>query len=79
MSLIILGILNKKWKNLEFSLGNAWVPALYRVNMKIKCKYFELLGVVKRNPLFLYEIEWKNNGFLFTTPNIKYLYNIISI
>jgi len=29
-----------------------------------------LLGVVKRNPLFLHEIEWKNNGFLFTTPNI---------
>jgi len=31
----------------------------------------ELLGVVKRNPLFLHEIEWKNNGFLFTTPNIS--------
>ena len=29
-----------------------------------------MLGVVKRNPLFLHEIEWKNNGFLFTTPNI---------
>ena len=31
-----------------------------------------VLGVVKRNyfPLFLHEIEWKNNGFLFTTPNI---------
>ena len=29
-----------------------------------------ILGVVKRNPLFLYEIEWKNNGFFFTTPNI---------
>ena len=29
-----------------------------------------ILGVVKRNPLFLREIEWKNNGFLFTTPNI---------
>jgi len=27
-----------------------------------------ILGVVKRNP-FLHEIEWKNNGFLFTTPN----------
>jgi len=25
-----------------------------------------LLGIVKRNPLFLHEIEWKNNGFLFT-------------
>jgi len=23
------------------------------------------LSVVKRNPLFLHEIEWKNNGFLF--------------
>jgi len=31
---------------------------------------FNILGVVKRNPLFLHEIEWKNNGFLFTTPNI---------
>jgi len=30
-----------------------------------------ILGVVKRNPLFLHEIEWKNNGFLFTTPNKK--------
>jgi len=29
-----------------------------------------ILGVIKRNPLFLHEIEWKNNGFLFTTPNI---------
>jgi len=31
-----------------------------------------ILGVVKRNPLFLHEIEWKNNGFLFTTSNINY-------
>jgi len=31
------------------------------------------IGVGKRNPLFLHEIEWKNNGFLFTTPNIMYL------
>jgi len=30
-----------------------------------------ILGAVKRNPLFLHEIEWKNNRFLFTTPNIK--------
>jgi len=28
-------------------------------------------NLVKRNPLFLHEIEWKNNGFLFTTPNIS--------
>jgi len=28
-----------------------------------------ILGIVKRNPLFLHQIEWKN-GFLFTTPNI---------
>jgi len=33
-------------------------------------KYYLILGVVKRNSLFLHEIEWKNNGFLFTTPNI---------
>ena len=31
--------------------------------------YMNILGVVKRNLLFLHEIEWKNNGFLFTTPN----------
>jgi len=37
-----------------------------------------LLGVVKKNPLFLHEIEWKNNEFLFTTPNIlHYSYNLI--
>jgi len=30
-----------------------------------------ILGVVKKNPLFLHEIEWKNNRFLFTTPNIS--------
>jgi len=33
--------------------------------------YVNILGVVKRNPLFLYEIEWKNNGFLFTTSNMS--------
>jgi len=31
-----------------------------------------ILGIVKRNPLFLHEIKWKNNGFLFITPNILY-------
>ena len=31
-----------------------------------------ILGVVKRNPLFLHEIEWKNNRFLFTTPNMVF-------
>jgi len=29
-----------------------------------------ILDVVKRNPLFLHEIEWKNIGFFFTTSNI---------
>jgi len=38
---------------------------------------FIILGVVKRNPLFLHEIEWKNNGFLFTTPNINAEINIV--
>jgi len=43
-----------------------------------------ILGVIKKNPLFLHEIEWKNNGFLFTTPNIyiyiyTYIYIIINI
>jgi len=35
--------------------------------------YIYILGVVKRKPIFLHEIEWKNNGFLFTTSNI-YIY-----
>ena len=30
-----------------------------------------ILGVVKRNPLFFHSISCKNNGFLFTIPNIK--------
>jgi len=38
---------------------------------------FIILGVVKRNPLFLHEIEWKNNGFLFTTANINAEINIV--
>jgi len=37
-------------------------------------RFTYILGVVKRNPLFLHEIEWKNNEwnnkFLFTTSNI---------
>ena len=36
-----------------------------------------LLGIIKRNPLFLHEIEWKNNGFLFITPNIFRLFKFI--
>jgi len=39
-------------------------------NMIIIIIIIIILGVVKRNPLFLHEIEWKNNGFLFTTSNI---------
>jgi len=42
-----------------------------------KLKYSVILGVVKRNPLFFHSISSKNNGFLFTTPNIKmYIFNI---
>ena len=37
----------------------------------IKLTICIILDVVKRNPLFLHEIEWKNNGFLFTIPNIS--------
>ena len=48
--------------------------------MYVSYKYIYILGVVKRNPLFLYEIEWKNNGFLFTTSNIYiYIYKHIDI
>jgi len=44
-------------------------------HINYKLSHIHMLGVVKRNPLFLHEIEWKNNGFLFTTPNIiKYLF-----
>ena len=40
--------------------------------------YIYILSVVKRNPLFLHEIEWKNNGFLFTTPNIYIKIDLIN-
>jgi len=54
---------------------DAWlriVPApLFRIRYPIEVY---VLGVVKRNPLFLHEIEWTNNGFLFTIPNI-YVYS----
>ena len=33
--------------------------------------YILYIGVVKRNLLFLHEIEWKNNGFLFTVQLIQ--------
>ena len=33
--------------------------------------FINILGVVKRNPLFFHSISCKNNGFLFTTPNIN--------
>ena len=38
-----------------------------------------VLGVVKRNPLFLHEIEWKNNGFLFTTPNMTWSGHLLNV
>jgi len=38
----------------------------------IFCSKF-ILGVIKRNPLFLHKIEWKNNGFFFTIPNMFFL------
>jgi len=40
---------------------------------------YVILGVVKRNLLFLHEIEWKNNGFLFTTPNIFITFEMMQI
>jgi len=45
-----------------------FLPHCFGFGIRLKCIY--VLGVVKRNPLFLHEIEWTNNGFLFTTPNI---------
>jgi len=50
-------------------------PARYRsISTRQNLNYFSsligILDVVKRNLLFLHEIEWKNNGFLFTTPNM---------
>jgi len=29
-----------------------------------------VLDIIKQNPLFFHSISCKNNGFLFTTPNI---------
>jgi len=49
------------------SLGRVWKSLRMQQTLFI---YLYILNVVKRNPLFLHEIEWKNNGFLFTTPNI---------
>jgi len=46
-----------------------WIPS--NANCVRLPKLRNILGVVKRNPLFLHEIEWKNNGFLFITSNIK--------
>jgi len=33
-----------------------------------------MLGIVKRNPLFFHSISCKNNGFLFTIPNILIMF-----
>jgi len=41
--------------------------------------YIYILGVVKRNPLFFPSISCKNNGFLFTTPNIYNTYKFLHI
>jgi len=62
-----------------FSLINSILP-LFSIIAFTDKKFlfnFEILGVVKRNPLFLHEIEWKNNGFLFTTPNIYNFFQLI--
>jgi len=42
----------------------------YLSSKRVAYIYIYILGVVKRNPLFLHEIEWKK-GFFFTTPNIN--------
>ena len=39
----------------------------------MKYIYIYILSVVKRNPLFLHEIEWKNNGFLFNNGFLIYI------
>jgi len=39
--------------------------------------YSQYIRCSKKNPLFLHEIEWKNNGFLFTTPNIKLTFGCV--
>jgi len=45
---------------------------LFFDRLSIENKYYliEILGVVKRNPLFLHEIKWKNNGFLLIPMSI---------
>jgi len=58
-----------------FNVGYTQPKTMIKFSEKINWKHI-VLGVVKRNPLFLHEIEWKNNGFLFTTPNIKFFHNM---
>jgi len=41
----------------------------------ILCMRKYILGMVKRNPLFFHSISCKNNGFLFTTPNMRGVFN----
>ena len=54
-------------RNLSANTESISLTALpYIVNSLIGIGKYYILGVVKRNPLFLHEIEWKNNGFLFT-------------
>jgi len=44
---------------------------------RIRNNILIILGVVKRNPLFFHSISCKNNGFLFTTPNMYVKTNCI--
>jgi len=57
------------FNKLVIRLGNLLITS-YEFLWKKKMLIIVMLDVVKRNPLFLHEIEWKNNEFLFTTPNI---------
>ena len=57
--------------DINMNPSNSLYEKKLSINIEILLYYYNI-GVVKRNPLFLHEIEWKNNGFLFTIPNIKY-------
>jgi len=52
-------------------MKNIWSIKIHTY-VKYILNILNILGVVKRNPLFFHSISCKN-GFLFTTPNIKYI------
>jgi len=57
------------------------IKKLYNINIAI---YYEVLGVVKRNPLFFHSISCKNNDFfllhlIYLFKNIVYINTIYKL